>query len=411
MSARESTNAANAIALKRIRACAPILKEVVLASDVIGFEGRSLGHAGPPLDPGQVPAPTLLHALMGAVQHEGWASNPIDAKRLILEGEIRLHANHSLGVVSPMAGVVRPSQRLFRVVDEASGACSFATLAEKGQRVLRFGAYGTDVAQGLRFVETTIADAIAQALPPDGLPMLPLLERAVELGDDVHQRNIAGMLSFLSALAPSLPMDVRDWLISHPQHFLNYAMAAAKLCLDAAVGVSGSSIVTAISRNGSDCGIQIAGLPGRWFKAPAVLPRGAWFPGFSEVDAHADLGDSAIMEAFGLGGCIAHTSPEIARAMDRSWEEATACGNAMQRLFAGHHSWRAPALSGAPALGLGLDAYAVLERATGVRIHTGVAHRNGISGWIGIGVAEAPVACFASAVNALGEVTSERERP
>jgi hypothetical protein len=37
----------------------------------------------------------------------------------------------------------------------------------------------------------------------------------------------------------------------------------------------------------------------------------------------------------------------------------------------------------------------------GVRIHTGIAHRDGRSGWIGIGVAEAPLACFAAALDAL----------
>ena len=30
-------------------------------------------------------------------------------------------------------------------------------------------------------------------------------------------------------------------------------------------GVAGSSIVTLMSRNGTDMGIQVAGLPGRWF--------------------------------------------------------------------------------------------------------------------------------------------------
>ncbi len=55
-------------------------------------------------------------------------------------------------------------------------------------------------------------------------------------------------------------------------------MASAKLCLDQARGIEGSSVVTAISRNGLVCGIQLAGTGDRWFNAPADLPEGGFFP-------------------------------------------------------------------------------------------------------------------------------------
>jgi hypothetical protein len=43
-----------------------------------------------------------------------------------------------------------------------------------------------------------------------------------------------------------------------------------------------------------------------------------------------------------------------------------------------------------------------------VRIHTGIAHRDGATGWIGIGVARAPAACFEGALAALAQ-THETE--
>jgi hypothetical protein len=107
----------------------------------------------------------VLAALAGAVVHEQWAGSLEAATRMVLDGRIKLRPNHSMAIVSPMAGVVRPSQPLFRVEDAASGANAFATLAEKGRRVLRFGHYGEDVARGLRHVEGVIAPAIARALP------------------------------------------------------------------------------------------------------------------------------------------------------------------------------------------------------------------------------------------------------
>ena len=400
----QAPTAADSLAIERIAACRPVVRELLSARAAVGLVDGELGHAGPPFSPGQAPSPVVLGALAGAAVHEGWFASLEDATRQILDGRIRLRANHSMGIVSPMAGVVRPTQPLFRVEDAATGANTFATLAEKGRRVLRFGHYGDDVAAGLRHVESVIGPAVARALPTGGLPVLPLVARGVELGDDVHQRNIGGMLAFLAALSP-LGAAEHDWLAGHPQHFLNYAMAAAKLCLDRAVGIDGARIVTAISRNGLECGVQVAGLPGRWFKAPVTTPNGCWFEGYGRHDAHGDLGDSAIMEAFGLGGCVAHTSPEIARTMHCAWPEAIKAGRTMRALFVEQRTDIAPALAGAEGIGLGLDAARVARHDGGLRIHTGVAHRNVSGGWIGIGIAHAPQACFAAAMAALAEVS------
>lgn len=391
------TASANGEAVARIKAARPVLLEPVLARDAIGLAEGELGHAGPPFAPGQAPSPVVLNALAGAAIHEGWVGEFEQARRMVLDGAIRLRPNHGLGTVSPMAGVVRPSQRLFRLVDRATGSESFATLAEKGRRVLRFGHYDAEVGAALRFLETEIADSIARALPKDGLEILPILGTAVELGDDVHQRNVGGMLSFLGLLT-DLDAAARSWLAGHPQHFLNYAMAAAKLSLDRARGIAGSSVVTALSRNGLVCGIQLAGTGDAWFTAPAGRPEGSFFAPFTATDAHGDLGDSAIMEAFGLGGCIAHASPEIAKTMGRDWAEAVAAGQRMRGLFLEASPLIGPALAGEARAGCGLDAARVAKSAEGLRIHTGIAHKDVQAGWIGIGVAEAPQSCFVQAV-------------
>jgi hypothetical protein len=387
---------ANREAVDRIKAARPVLLEPVLARDVTGLSEGELGHAGPPFA-GLAPPRVVLNALAGAAVHEGWAGDMTQARRMVLDGIIRLRPNHSLRTVSPMAGVVRPTQRLFRVVDRNTGAETFATLAEKGRKVLRFGYYDEKVAEALRFLEHDIADAVARALPDDGLDILPILGKAVELGDDVHQRNVGGMLTFLSLL-PDLDAAARIWLASHPQHFLNYAMAGAKLCLDQARGIAHSTVVTAISRNGLVCGVQVAGSGHAWFTAGADRPDGGFFHSFTRADAHGDLGDSAIMEAFGLGGCIAHASPEVTRMMGRNWNEAVAGGQCMRELFIEANPIIAPALAGEAKAGIGLDAIRVAGCASGVRIHTGIAHRDGETGWIGTGIAEAPRACFERAV-------------
>ncbi len=384
--------------LERIATCEPVVTSLIRARDC-GLSGRTLAHAGPPFDDrASIPKP-VLHALAGAAVIEDWVSSFEQGVAAIVAGDIALVSNHALGIVSPMAGVVRPSQPLF-VLDDAggSGRRSYATLAEKGQRTLRFGSFDEDVVRGLAVLENEIAPAIAEDLPPGGLPILPIVAEAIALGDDVHQRNVGGHLVFMRSL-PHLSSDVRIYLADHPQFFLNFAMAAAKLMLDGWRGVAGSSLVTAISRNGVVCGVQLAGTGDRWFTAPSVVPMGGICAPRTAQDAQPDLGDSAIMEAFGLGGCIAHLAPELTRAL--------AVG--LPELFAYRYDRLSPVASGDDGVGIGLDARRVLDSGHDVRIHTGIAHKDGCSGWIGIGVARVPRACFDAAVKALDKAARGTE--
>jgi len=390
----------NTLALERILATEPVLVGAQTASSALGLEAGHLGHAGPPFTHvGEIPA-VVLNALAGAALHEGWADDLDGARRLILDGEISLHANHDLGTVSPMAGVVRPGQLLMRIENRAGDEVVHATLAESGRRALRFGCYDRPIAEQLDYLDRVIGPAIVKALPAAGLPLLPLIAHGVALGDDTHQRNIGGMYAFTQQL-PGLATEVRQWLLGNPQHFLNYAMAAAKLALDRASGVEGSSIITAISRNGVQCGVRIAGAGQRWFTHAATAPQGYFFPPHLPGDGQADLGDSAIVEAYGLGGAVAHAAPELAQLMVQDWPQAKAAGRRMRELFVGQHPLIAPALAGARGVGAGLDARAVVAAGEPIRIHTGIAHRDGVTGWIGIGVALAPVECFQKALAAL----------
>jgi hypothetical protein len=400
--ASPSPDAANAEALARILSAEPILTGSVTAQAALGLGEGELGHAGPPFDDHETLPETVRNALAGAAVLEGWAADMEEGRRLVEDREVRLHSNHALGTVSPMVGVVRPSQPLMRVENRNGSGVTYATFAESGRQALRFGVFDDAVFTRLHVLEAHIAPAVAAALPREGLPILPLLSEAVELGDDVHQRNIGGMYAFLSKL-PELPGAVRTWLADNPQHFLNYAMASAKLCLDQARGVKGSSLVVALSRNGLACGVQLAGTGDRWFTAPAEIPVGGFYPPYGLEDAQPDLGDSAIMEAFGLGGTAAHAAPQMAKALGVSWASSVEAGQRQRSYFCDAHPDLRPFLAGAEGLGVGLDARRVKADGAGVRIHTGIAHRDGNTGWIGVGVATAPVACFRDACNALDE--------
>ena len=87
-----------------------------------------------------------------------------------------------------------------------------------------------------------------------------------------------------------------EFLAGNDQFFLNLAMAAGKATADAAAGVVGSTLVTALARNGTEFGIRVSALGDRWFTAPVETPVGLYFPGFGADDANPDMGDSAIVE-------------------------------------------------------------------------------------------------------------------
>ena len=66
----------------------PVWVDVVSAKErVRGMRGKTLLHAGPPINWGRASGP-LKGAILGAIMYEGWAENEREATRLVREGEI-----------------------------------------------------------------------------------------------------------------------------------------------------------------------------------------------------------------------------------------------------------------------------------------------------------------------------------
>jgi len=186
------------------------------------------------------------------------------------------------------------------------------------------------------------------------------------------------------------------------QHFtLQLSMASCKAALDAADGVPGSTLVTAMARNGVEFGIRLSGLPGRWFTAPAAVPEGLWFPGYSAADANPDVGDSAITETAGLGGFAMAAAPAIVQFVGGTVDDALRYTREMYEITLGENPvYQVPALGfrGTPT---GIDLRLVLQTGIQPLINTGVAHREPGIGQIGAGLVRAPWECFVDALAAI----------
>jgi hypothetical protein len=167
---------------------------------------------------------------------------------------------------------------------------------------------------------------------------------------------------------------------------------------DAAHGVAGSTVVTAMARNGTDFGIRVSGLGDGWFTAPAQVPDGLYFSGFSSADANPDIGDSTITETAGLGGFAMAAAPAIVTFVGGRPEDAVAATLEMYEItVAEHRHFTIPALGfrGAPT---GIDVRRVVELGLTPRINTGIAHREAGVGQVGAGLVRPPAAVFEAAL-------------
>lgn len=406
--------AANVEALDRLARAAPVLHGVRDARTLIpALTGRTLLHAGPPITPATLCGP-MRGAILGAVLLEGWAEGADEAARLLDSGTIALRCTHDHGAVGPMAGIISPTMPLFEVRDATVGTVACCPINEGIGAVLRFGAYDPTVLERLRWIRDGLGPAIDAALRRiGGLPLVPLMARAVTMGDEMHQRNVAATALFVRALAAPLAetalpaatlAQVLRLLAENDQFFLNVAMAACKCIADGLRDIPHCTVVTAMSRNGVEFGLRVSALGGTWFTAPAPVPDGLYFPGYGASDANPDMGDSAIIETVGLGGMAMIAAPAVAGFVGlRSAQDALLTTNRMREITVGSSPhFKIPALdfAGTPT---GIDIRRVVELETEPVINTGIAHRRAGVGQIGAGIARAPLEAFHKALAAFVE--------
>jgi len=409
----EVTDAANAVAIAKVHAVKPQLTRIRPAREVMPgiAEGRTLLHAGPPIEVERMCGP-MRGALIGATLFEGWADNADDALRMLDSGEIAVAPCHHHGAVGPMAGVIAPSMPVLVATDFDDGRQAFASLNEGLGKVLRFGAYDSEVITRLTWMRDVLGPVLDRTLEKYGpIDVTSLIGQALSMGDEGHNRNVAATSLLARRLAPTIAelepnsdsVAVLAFLAGNDHFALNISMAAAKLALDAAIGVENSTLVTAMARNGVEFGLRVAGSGTEWFTTPVGPADGLFFPGFGPDDANPDLGDSAITETLGLGGFAMAASPAITQFVGGTPNDALAATRSMRRITLGPHpAYPLPPLNfaGTPS---GIDVLKVLDTGVLPLINTGIAHKEAGVGQIGAGIVTAPSEVFLKAARFLAE--------
>ena len=402
----EGIHAADRLAFDRAMVAEPVWNGLESAKSAAGIPPGTLLHAGPAfagID--SIPAPVMNSACV-AVVYEGLAADFDSAERLIRSEEIALSPAQDKGVVVPLAAVVSASMPLHAVYDAHGGQVrAFAPINGGSGPSLRLGLRSKEVLEHIRWLNDGFADALERGLA-EGIALLPLASESIRRGDDCHGRTGEATAMLLAEMQERTPGGIKDaraleFARSSPSLFLNLWMAATKCALRAGEGVDGSSLLTAAAGNGTECGIQLSGMPGRWFTAPAPRPAGSIEGGLPAERALGAIGDSAIVDAFGLGAMAFEAAPKTAEAF-AEFLPSDASGRRSALTLAPHVAFRGVDLK------LGVSGRRAAAAGAGPFVSLGMIDSSGELGRIGAGILDSPAEPFEAALAALeGEPTCQ----
>ncbi len=402
---------ANQEAVQRMLAARPRLVDVRPAGEVIpGMHKHLLLHAGPPITWERMSGP-LRGAIIGALIYEGLAPDLAAAEQLAASGTIAFEPCHHHNAVGPMAGLISASMPVQVLEEPVYGHQTYSTLNEGLGKVLRYGANSPDVIAKLRWLEQVLGPALARAVRAmGGIEIKTITAQALQMGDELHNRNKAATSLFFREIAPYLvetgtsteeAARVLRYIHGNDFFYLNTSMAACKAITLAAHGIPFSSVVTTMARNGTDFGIRVSGLGDRWYVGPAQPVKGLYFSGYTEEDANPDIGDSTISETAGIGAFAMATAPAIVQFIGGTPADALRYTLEMYDITVAEDSqYQLPPLNfrGTP---VGIDIRQVVRQNLLPIINTGIAHRLPGIGQVGAGIVRPPMECFVAAVRDL----------
>lgn len=377
------------------------------AIDVLpGMTKNTILTSGPPL-PWAEYYGGQREGLIGGALYEGLARDRTEAIQAFESGDIRIAGCHDHGAVGSLAGIYTASMAVLVVENRRYGNVGYCNMYEgKAPKRLNYGVYDQEVHDRLTYIDKVIAPVIAAAVRRSGgIPLMPIMARALNMGDELHSRNTAASLLFARALFPHL-LDLGtvfndsirklvDILTEDHYFFLRLSMAAAKSIADAAQGVEGSSLVTAMCFSCKEFGIRVSGLGDDWIRGPHASVNAKLFEGHSEDEIAWMGGESPITETIGLGGFAQAAAFPLQDYQGGDPHAMVLRNEELYKIVWGENpTFKIPFLKfrGTPT---GIDVFKVCETDVLPIMDIGIAGANG--GQIGAGTVLAPMACFTAA--------------
>jgi len=401
--AKVDRGAANAEAFRRMTTSSAVLVDVRQAIEVVpGLAPNMILTSGPVL-PWDAYEGGQRAAIIGGALFEGLATDRDDAIRKFHSGALVVAGCQDHACIGSLAGVYTASMPVFVVDNIEFGTRAFCNMYEgKSPKRLNYGVYDETVHAQLQLLSESIAPAIGEAVRRlGGVPLKPLMIRALNMGDELHSRNTAASLMFSRELFPAF-LRMYDAMPGHVDRtlevltedhyfFLRLSMAAAKAAADAAHGVEGSSLVTAMAFNCREFAIRVSGLDG-WIRGPHASVQAKLFEGHDPSEITWMGGESPITETIGLGGFAQAGAPTLQAYQGGSYRAMIERNETLYQITAGENpDFKIAALAyrGTPT---GIDLFKVLATRILPVMDVGIAGAGG--GQIGAGIVSAPIECF-----------------
>ena len=402
---------ANAEAVARMTGAEPVLIDVQPAGDVIpGMTPNMILTSGPPLPWPEYYGGQRRAVVYGAI-YEGLAADEADAEAKLRDGRIILGATHDHNSVGSVAGIYTASMPVFVVENTERGNRAYCNFYEgESRHRLNYGSYNDEVRRGLDFLRDDLAPVLRDVIAASGgVPLKPLIGRALRMGDELHSRNTAATTLLTRKLTPQFveyavtsskerALTALNFFFASDYSFLRLSMAAAKAMADAARDVPAASVVTAMTISCRNFAIRVSGLGDEWFLGPLPEVSCKLFEGFTDDDVQWIGGESHITETVGLGGFAQAAAFGLQAYQGGSAAEMIRMNTAMYDItVAEHPDFKIPyfGFRGTP---VGIDVFKVTASGTVPVIDGGLAGKDG--GQIGAGILRAPLECFIAAAAA-----------
>lgn len=250
-----------------------------------------------------------------------------------------------------------------------------------------------------------------------GIPLNKLMQEALDMGDEAHNRNnaLASMLSFelvqgmlQAGVSKEHVLGIMRWFSyttwgtqSGVRAFLGLVMAYSKAMLDPIANIDYCTIVHCMARNGHEFGIRVSATGDAWYTAPAPFPEGRFFGSYTQKDVGGDMGDSAITETAGFGAFVIEGAPAFMRGLPADMNRLRAITTENASYMSGSSNVLTVATNDCKPLRVGIDVRKVVSHGVGPWIDTGITHKDAGHRVIGRGFVRAPVKCFQDAKAAL----------
>lgn len=391
---------ADQLAYDRAVVTQPVWNRFDTAAEALHLDENVLLHAGPAFHSVDMICRPILNSACVAAVYEGLAGDFDTAEAMITAGEILLKPAQDHNVVTPLAAVVSASMPLHGIYDAHRGEVRvFAPINGGSRPSMRLGLRSQAVLDHIRWLNGPFCAVLEKGLA-EGMALIPLAVIGLANGDDCHGRTIVSTKALIAELKERTPGGIHDeealdFMASSPSLFLNLWMAATKCLMVLASGVEGSSLITAAGANGVETGVQVSDMPGRWFTAPATPPVGKFDVDLPPDRALGAIGDSAVVEGFGLGAMAINLSPAQHDGLGSYLPDDSEAR--LSGLSIGSHPYFRTL-----DVNLGLTARSVTDLNSGPMIGLGILDKEGKKGRLGGGIYDMPVVPFAAAMDELG---------